>query len=334
MSKNDRKLAHIELTQRSQLKHQLVDERFDYEPMLGHSLSDDANWPVEFLGKKMNYPIWISSMTGGTGKARHINQNLYKIAQKYGLGMGLGSCRPLLDSDEFLEDYKLGSNEERSFPFWANLGIAQVEELLQKREISKIENLVNKVCADGVIVHINPTQEWFQPEGDVIARPPIETLKDLISATQIPVVVKEVGQGFGPRSLKELMCLPLAAIDFAGFGGTSFPKLESLRDNGYLGQHDGLTQVGHTALDMVTTTNKLLSSLGDMAKCQNFIISGGISSYLDGYHLIKKSNGNSVYAMASQFLKHADQGFDQLDNFVKEEIRGLMFAKSYLFVKE
>ena len=48
---------------------------------------------------------WISSMTGGTEKAGVINRNLARLANEFGLGMGLGSCRNLLYSDEYLADF-------------------------------------------------------------------------------------------------------------------------------------------------------------------------------------------------------------------------------------
>ena len=40
------------------------------------------------------------------------------------------------------------------------------------------------------------------------------------------IIVKEVGQGFGPKSLKELFTLDIDAIDF---GGTRRYKFFSLR---------------------------------------------------------------------------------------------------------
>ena len=44
---------------------------------------------------------------GGTEKAGVINRNLARLANEFGLGMGLGSCRNLLYSDEYLADFAL-----------------------------------------------------------------------------------------------------------------------------------------------------------------------------------------------------------------------------------
>ena len=72
---SDRKKDHIDLAFKARTTLETIDSRFDYEPILGGHPSELLQ-PFEFLGKTMQAPIWISSMTGGTGPARHINQNL------------------------------------------------------------------------------------------------------------------------------------------------------------------------------------------------------------------------------------------------------------------
>ena len=84
----DRKKDHIELAFRSQVSKIEKDNRFVYEPIL--SAHPKQLEPVDFLGKKMNAPIWISSMTGGTSMAKKINYNLATLAGEFGLGMGWG----------------------------------------------------------------------------------------------------------------------------------------------------------------------------------------------------------------------------------------------------
>jgi isopentenyl-diphosphate delta-isomerase len=48
---------------------------------------------VVFLGKRLQAPLLISSMTGGTSQGREINRRLARAAQEAGIGMGLGSLR-------------------------------------------------------------------------------------------------------------------------------------------------------------------------------------------------------------------------------------------------
>ena len=91
-----RKESHIELASKAQTTAVEVDARFNYEPLFFSHPTSSENWETKFLNHHLDYPLWISSMTGGTDKARIINQNLSKLCGKYKLGMGLGSCRPLL----------------------------------------------------------------------------------------------------------------------------------------------------------------------------------------------------------------------------------------------
>ena len=70
-----RKKDHIELAFRSQILTDQLDKRFYYEPILAAHPQSDATSPTPFLGKTLQSPIWISSMTGGTEKAKLLNTN-------------------------------------------------------------------------------------------------------------------------------------------------------------------------------------------------------------------------------------------------------------------
>jgi isopentenyl-diphosphate delta-isomerase len=224
-----RKVDHINMALRSQMNPEELDGRFHYEPLLkAHPLHDMQ--PVKFLGKQLRVPLWVSSMTGGAEGVRKINTNLARVCREFGMGMGLGSCRSLLHGDEHLKDFTMRGILGDNLPLYANLGISQVEQLVHNNRVELIHNLVSMTEADGLIIHINPLQEWFQPEGDRLHFPPIDTVKRFLYLAKYPVIVKEVGQGMGPESLRELFRLPLAAIEFAAFGGTNFSKAELLRN--------------------------------------------------------------------------------------------------------
>ncbi|MGM0504397.1 MAG: isopentenyl-diphosphate delta-isomerase, partial [Bacteroidota bacterium] len=122
-----RKKDHIDLALNSQSSAIEHDDRFNYEPMLKpHPKQDDLS--ISFLGRTMKNPLWISSMTGGTEYAKIINTNLARACNEFGLGMGLGSCRTLLESDEYLSHFDLRDVIGPELPFYANLGISQVEQ--------------------------------------------------------------------------------------------------------------------------------------------------------------------------------------------------------------
>ena len=107
--------------------------------------------------------MWVSSMTGGTAWAKTINHNLARACKDFGMGMGLGSCRSLLHSNDTFSDFNVRPFIGEDLPLYANLGIAQVEELLERGQLRKVKELVDKLEADGLIIHINPLQEWLQP---------------------------------------------------------------------------------------------------------------------------------------------------------------------------
>ena len=69
----DRKEDHISLSLQSRLGLSALDSRFEYDPV--NNVHPDKNelWKATLGLQEMNYPVWISSMTGGTGKAKSIN---------------------------------------------------------------------------------------------------------------------------------------------------------------------------------------------------------------------------------------------------------------------
>lgn len=148
------------------------------------------------------------------------------------------------------------------------------------------------------------------------------------------MIVKEVGQGMGPLSLKALFDLPLAAVEFAAFGGTNFARAELLRGDAerqFL--YEPYTRIGETAYDMAGYVNQILSER-NASQVPDVIVSGGIQNFLDGYYLISRLKTNAVYGQASAFLRHAIAGYEQLRGYCLDQINGLMLAYAYLKVVE
>jgi isopentenyl-diphosphate delta-isomerase len=328
-----RKSDHINLAFQSQAEAVLRDDRFYYEPLLS-AHPQNLSLTTTFLGKQLMLPLWISSMTGGTEKAGKINHNLAQACNEFGIGMGLGSCRVLLNDNKYFDDFNLRPIIGKKLPFFANLGIAQVEKLIACDEINKITDLIGKLDADGLIIHINPIQEWLQPEGDKFLQPPIHTITSLLQKINFPIIVKEVGQGMGPESIKHLLQLPIAAIDFSSFGGTNFAKLELLRTEEMKASvHEAISYIGHTALEMVDFVNSCINENAGNTACREIIISGGIRNFLDGYYLLKKIRLNSIYAQGAPFLKYAQSSYNELKSYIKSQADGLALCSCYLKVK-
>lgn len=330
-----RKKDHIDMAFRSQVGVPQIDQRFNYEPLLAAHPSQTGAWPLfPFLGHSLRAPMWVSSMTGGTQLARKINHHLAQACGEFGFGMGLGSCRSLLYSNEYFADFNVRPIMGPDVPLYANLGIAQVEKLLVKGDVQAAEDMVDRLQADGLIIHVNPTQEWLQPEGDVLLRPPLDTIADFLSQSNLKIIVKEVGQGMGPASLRALLQLPLEAIDFAASGGTNFALLELLRgDEDQREAFECLSLVGHSATEMVDLVNALTAELGSARQCPQVIISGGVKNFLEGYYLTQKLALPSVYGQASAFLGHARESYESLQRYVQSQLKGLAYAQAFLKVK-
>lgn len=330
---SERKKDHIEMAFKSRVSHQQIDTRFYYEPLLSPHPGNEENIKIQFLGKIFKAPIWVSSMTGGTTLAGIINKNLAKACGEYGLGMGLGSCRQLLHSDEYLDDFQIRKYLPEQ-PLYANLGIAQLETLIENNQLAKVNLLLDKLEADGLIIHVNPLQEWLQPEGDKFKTDPLQTIKKVIEKANYKIIVKEVGQGMGPESLESLMKLPIEAIDFGASGGTNFALLEILRSSPEISENYGnLSFIGHSAADMVEFVNVLQAKLKQDVLCNQFIISGGVSDFLDGYYLTQKLSLPAIYGQASGLLKYAQSSYEELQKFLDLQIKGLSLAQAYLRVK-
>jgi isopentenyl-diphosphate delta-isomerase len=327
-----RKNDHIALAFSSQVASALADARFTYEPMLGSHMKGETD-PFTFLGKTMRIPVWVSSMTGGSQEARTINRNLARACNEFGMGMGLGSCRILLENNEHFEDFNMRGIIGNDLPLYANIGIVQVEEMLADKSFGKLVDLVHRLQADGLIIHVNPIQEWLQQEGDVLKQPAIETIEAFLSLTNMKIIVKEVGQGMGPESIARLMNLPIEALDFAAFGGTNFAKVELARSSHRKQElYSPLARLGHSADEMLETVNSLVKS-GKPLACRQLIVSGGIHSFLDGYYYISKSLLPGIYGQASAFLRYARGDYHDLQTYVAGQINGLKFAKAFLQIK-
>lgn len=332
-STSDRKREHIELATKSQMAMWSNDKRFYYEPLFSsHNKQHDLS--VNFLAKAMKFPLWVSSMTGGTDQARAINENLASACKEFGLGMGLGSCRILLDEpDKHLKDFALRHKMGPDQAFYANLGIAQLEKISKEGNWQKIERMLELLEADGLIVHVNPLQEWLQPEGDSFQKPAIDTIHEILANINCPIIVKEVGQGMGPESLKALMQLPVV-IEFGAYGGTNFSQLEISRsENGAEESFGELSHVGHNADEMIDYVNEILSS-GTSYECKGFIVSGGIKSFLDGYYVVNRLNAKTVYGQASTLLKYAMLSEKELFKFIEDQISGYNLANNFLRLRE
>jgi isopentenyl-diphosphate delta-isomerase len=92
--------------------------------------------------------------------------------------------------------------------------------------VPSLVNALDLVGANALAVHTNPLQEAMQREGDTDFSGSMARLRDVAMSIGYPVMLKEVGHGIGAAAAAELVDCPIAAIDVAGAGGTSWARVE------------------------------------------------------------------------------------------------------------
>jgi len=186
--------------------------------------AEEIDLSVEFLKIKVAAPIFISCMTGGSEKGFRANRELAKAAQARGLAVGMGSIRILFDHPELFDHFHLKSLAP-DVPVLANIGGAQV----RSEQHARLFELVKKLEVDALVVHLNPGQEFFQPEGDRNFRGIGDAISRLCEASPVPIIVKETGFGIRPMTVKKLISRGVAYVDLAGAGGTNWVTVEAYR---------------------------------------------------------------------------------------------------------
>jgi len=123
---------------------------------------DEIDLGVTFLGRRLEAPILISSMTGGFDLARKINRNLAAAAERLGLAMGVGSQRVALEEPSVAASFQVRDVAPNILLF-GNLGAVQLN---YGYTIEHCRRAVEMIGADGLILHLNVLQEAAQPEGN------------------------------------------------------------------------------------------------------------------------------------------------------------------------
>ena len=227
-----RKRRHIDVCLNEQVNYADLTTGLDryvlpYNALTQTSLSDIA-LSTEFFGATLRSPILIGAMTGGAGLSGTINRNLAAAAQQLGIGMMLGSQRIMLDS-------ALGERAAASFTvrdvapdvlLFGNIGLAQFDQAGRARPREGPRS-GGRECARGAYKSVAGGHSY---NGDTDFFGSLGRLREAADAIGYPVLLKEVGHGIGAAAVAELVGaegeLPVAGIDVAGAGGTSWSRVE------------------------------------------------------------------------------------------------------------
>lgn len=224
-----RKRDHLKLAQDEALNFS-VSSGFDHWRFIHNALPeidlDEVDTSTEFLNKKLRVPLLISSMSGGVQESLKLNSNLAEAAEHVGCGLALGSIRPALENHRVRDSFLVAREKAPSAVILANLGIAQV---IETRSLDKLVSFCDDLKADALIIHLNPLQEAFQPEGDTQFRGALAAIKRFINEFPLPIIIKEVGQGLSLDLIHRLESIGVNMIDIAGAGGSNWISIERER---------------------------------------------------------------------------------------------------------
>ncbi|MGI0020106.1 MAG: type 2 isopentenyl-diphosphate Delta-isomerase [Nitrososphaera sp.] len=281
---------------------------------------DSIDLSTTFLGHRFSAPLIIDSMTGGTDEATVINGRLGELAEKYGFGMGLGSQRAGLKSEELASTYAIARKNAPNAFLIANIGGAQLAKGLTVDDARKI---VKMIRADALVVHLNPLQELVQPEGEPKYAGVLARISELVKNMDVPVIVKEVGAGISREVAAKLEMAGVSAVNVAGAGGTSWAGVEKVRAE--MMKNDIKKHLGELFWDWGIPTAASLVQARRAVKLP-LIASGGLRNGLEVAKCV--ALGASMAAMAYPFLRAASQSRESLFAFadtVLAELKSTMF---------
>jgi len=319
-----RKREGIEIPLNENIQGRTASTYLEYVKLLHNALPeinyDQIDLSIEFLNRSFSAPLIIDSMTGGTDEAFVINKRLGLIAERYGLGMGLGSQRAGLKSDKLVESYSIARKVAPNAFLIANIGGAQLSDGLSNSDILKIIKMID---ANALAIHLNPLQELIQPEGEPRFEGILKKISNLVSEVEIPIIVKEVGSGISADVAIKLEKSGINSINVAGAGGTSWAGIEKIRAD----QHNEYlkSQLGELFWDWGIPTALSILLVSNSVRIP-VIASGGLRNGLEIAKCLIL--GANVCAMAFPFLKRASKSEEELEKFTQlilSEIRATMF---------
>jgi len=260
----------------------------------------DTTWN-EF-GKKMAAPIIIAGMTGGFEAAKEVNEELAKIAEKFQIGMGVGSQRAALEDESSVESYSAINNYNIPLKI-ANIGAPQLLEW--KDAVEKASKAIDMIEADVLAIHLNFLQEAIQVEGDRNAKGCLDKIQEVASSLSTPVIVKETGAGISKEVALRLCETDIAGIDVGGMSGTSFAAIEAYRAKK---MGDSVQEeLGYLFKDWGIPTPVSVMEVADVCHDAGMVViaTGGIRNGIDAAKAI--AIGADAAGMASAFLEDGEK---------------------------
>jgi isopentenyl-diphosphate delta-isomerase len=225
----NRKRSHFDLCAHHDIEFRhkttwLEDVELVHQPLIETKL-EELDLSVTVLGKRLNFPLIITGMTGGADEVGRFNRDIAALAERMGIGFGVGSQRAMLEHPELKKTFQVRDVAPQTLLF-GNIGIAQA----RKMSADEIRSLTEEIGADALCVHLNAAMEIIQEKGDHDFRGSLDALQRLVSESATEIILKETGCGFDRESGERLAKIGMKWVDVSGAGGTSWVGVETIRN--------------------------------------------------------------------------------------------------------
>jgi isopentenyl-diphosphate delta-isomerase len=343
MSSVDRKDSHIKICLNDDVEYYTSHSAGFSEYRFVHDALPEIDFEkisisIELLGKKLDAPLIIGAMTGGTIRSFEINRRLAIAAETCQIGLALGSQRKMLelpamnstvlgDAYEVRRSYQVKKIAPNLPLLFGNLGAVQLNYGVTYRAVRE---LIDQVECDAFNFHLNPLQEAIQPEGNRNFSNLIKKLQDCIPELQVPVFIKEVGCGISMTTARKLKGLSILGVETAGNGGTSWSKIESLRSS-----DSKMRSIGDLfARWGISTVESIQICKNELPHCF-LVASGGVRNGIEIAKAI--ALGADVVALSLPFLKAAEHSIEAIISLIQRitmELKVAMFMTGVSHIAE
>jgi isopentenyl-diphosphate delta-isomerase len=223
-----RKADHIQVASSGQAdfraRSTLLEDVHLVHQALPELAADDISLATTLCGRRLSAPLVISGMTGGTDDAARINRDLARAAEAHGIAFGVGSQRAMALHPELEHTFQVKDAAPGVFLI-GNLGVVQAKAFGPAR----VAELVKRIGADALAVHLNPAMEMIQDDGDRDFQGALDCIAELVQRLDVPVIAKETGCGLSAEAARALAGVGIKTVDVSGAGGTSWVAVEATR---------------------------------------------------------------------------------------------------------
>ena len=288
---------------------------------------DEIDLKTDFFGKTLDAPLMITSMTGGAESSEEMNRGLAQAAAREGVAFAVGSQRVMLKHPDVSDHFAV----RKYIPdgvLLGNIGAVQLEEY----PVETIVDLVDRIEADGICVHLNPAQELVQSEGHRRFKGLMNAIEHLMEKMHGRVLIKETGAGLSPQTAEKLKSLGVRYVDISGAGGTSWTKVEMYRAN-----QGVLRRIGGTFSNWgIPTAFSVIAARKVCGDQTRIIASGGIENGLDAARAIAIGADIAGFARSVlvSFLDGGTDGASEYIDRIKQELRIAMLLTGSVNVEQ